>query len=399
VFGRALTAMAAQSSGRRERVLFVTRALGFGGTEKHLAELIVRLDRRLEPVVLCFGPDEYSRYLEHRHGVAVTIHPVTAGNARPGYWQAFRRWRPAVVVFVNGRLGLFPWRAYLAARLSGARRVVAIEQLLGESPPIPPPFRGPLGWLRRRLGWHARYMLGMRAVGYLAHVTICVSEAVRRRLIDDYGYPARRTLIVRNPVDLSHFDGAGPRPTGVRSTFGIGPDEGVLVCVANLNPLKRVDVVLEALTILRGASRSCKCFVVGTGQLADELREKARLLGLSGTVFFIGHADDVRPYLDAADVYVTASDREGLPLAVAEAMACRLPCVATDIGGHNELVVHGETGLLVPPGSPGALARAIEHLLAHPEVREAMGRAARRRVEEHFDMERAMARIQATLVG
>jgi glycosyltransferase involved in cell wall biosynthesis len=121
-------------------------------------------------------------------------------------------------------------------------------------------------------------------------------------------------------------------------------------------------------------------------------------LGLDTIVRFAGRAEDVRPYLEATDLFVLSSENEGLPLVLGEAMAYGIPCVVTDVGGNKEIVVHGETGLLVEPGSPERFAEAIVHLLAHPEERRRMGVNARQRVREQFNIEDAMNRLKQVVL-
>jgi len=133
--------------------------------------------------------------------------------------------------------------------------------------------------------------------------------------------------------------------------------------------------------------------------LEFELRRKTVELGLADTALFIGHVSDVRSYLEVADLFVMSSDKEGLPLSLGEAMAYGVPCIATDVGGNKEIVSHGQTGLLVKPRSPEQLAEAIDYLLAHPEERSRMGVNARRRVQEHFNIEDSMSRLKRVLFG
>jgi len=103
--------------------------------------------------------------------------------------------------------------------------------------------------------------------------------------------------------------------------------------------------------------------------------------------------------LEAADLFVLSSDKEGLPLVLGEAMAYGVPCIATAVGGNSEIVSHGQTGLLVKPRSPEQLAEAIEYLLAHPEERYRMGANALRRVQEHFNIEDSMKRLKRVVLG
>src|SRR5919109_2779866 len=108
----------------RIRLLFVTNTLEYGGTERALEELVVRLDRsRAEPIILCYGLNHYSEYLNQARNLAVRIEDKLTAKDFVDYWRTFRRFRPHVTIFVNGFLSIFPWYAYLAARLAGTRGI------------------------------------------------------------------------------------------------------------------------------------------------------------------------------------------------------------------------------------------------------------------------------------
>lgn len=381
------------------RVAFVTYSYGWGGTEKHLEQLILRLAGRIEPVILCFGPPVYRQSLNEKHGLDVPV--VECGRAKT--FREYLRWlrsaRPDVVVFVNGKLGLFPWQAYVAARLSGARRVIAIEHLQGEPPPAPVPGRSPRDLLRRLLGWRTRTMLGLRACGYLAHRTVCVSRAVRTRVVDDYGYPKRRTLVIVNGIDIRWFTPAGRDRDSIRHRLNVNPGDHLILCVARLGRLKRVDVLLEAVAQLRQQRPGIRCVIAGDGPLRADLEQRAATLGLDGVVQFAGHHDDVRDFLESADIYVSTSELEGFGLAVAEAISMGLPCVVTDIGGHDEMVAHEKTGLLVPVGSASAVVDAVNRLLDDSALRARLVDAARQHVHAEFNLDVMIERYYRVFSG
>ena len=380
-------------SARPARVLFVASPFGWGGSEKHLEDLITRADStRIDPSILCLGPDVYTASFLRRGLAGVPVHEARASTFRE-FRRRFTTHRPQAIVFVNGKLDLFPWQAYAAARVC-ARRVIAIEHLQAEPPVDPPAAHGLRGRLRRFVGWRARDMRRIRAVGYLSHQTVCVSNAVRRTLVETYGYPASRTTIVYNGIDVKHYRPSGRSREEAREALGIPRDAEVLVDIARLARLKRLDLLLQALVVLsQQRPTTLRCVIVGQGPLEDALKAQANALGLADTVVFVGHHDDPRIFLEAADVYVTSSEREGFGLALVEAMAYELPCVATDIGGHDEVLADRATGVLVPPGSPEALAHGIQRVLDHPAEARAMGIAARRAVEARFDIERMVAQL------
>jgi glycosyltransferase involved in cell wall biosynthesis len=171
---------------------------------------------------------------------------------------------------------------------------------------------------------------------------------------------------------------------------GGGPFHPSVLCISNLNLQKRIDVLLEAFSQVSKVCPAAVCNILGAGPLESELKEKAEALGVGGTVMFRGRVNDIRPYLEAADLFVLSSDKEGLPLSLGESMAYGIPSVVTDAGGNREIVVDGETGYIVPTGSPGQLAERILYLLTHEEDRRRMGENARRRVAQYFDMNSTM---------
>ena len=388
----------------RTRFLFVTKTWSRGGAEKHLGDLIARLDASCaECIVLCMESDFYSEFLKDHQNVKVRkFTGETPGGVLP-YWSLFRKYHPDAVLFVNGRLGLFPWHAYLAARLCGAKRVLAIEHLIADSPEK---VMGAGLWsaLRRLMGYHARAIWRIRLAGLLSHKTIAVSNAVRDKLIQDYGYPITRTVTIVNGVDLQRYTRSkSSSSAGKKIELGLAESDQIVVCISNLNAQKRIDVLLDAFRIVSKNNPRARCVIVGSGlgsgSLESELRRKTIELGLADKVVFTGHVGDVRSYLEAADLFVLSSDKEGLPLVLGEAMAYGVPCIATAVGGNSEIVSHGQTGLLVKPRSPEQLAEAIEYLLAHPEERYRMGANALRRVQEHFNIEDSMKRLKRVVLG
>ena len=129
--------------------------------------------------------------------------------------------------------------------------------------------------------------------------------------------------------------------------------------------------------------------------MEGELRREVEELGLSQSVRFLGWRDDVPEILACVDLFVLASLWEGLPYTLLEAMAAGLPVVATDVGGCREVVLDGETGLLVPPRAPEALAQAIMMLLSERNLLQGMAEKGRERVAEHFSIEAMIEKTEA----
>ncbi|MGB9802180.1 MAG: glycosyltransferase [Desulfofundulus sp.] len=134
--------------------------------------------------------------------------------------------------------------------------------------------------------------------------------------------------------------------------------------------------------------------VVGDGPLRRVLEEESRALGLEGRLFFTGERRDIPQILSLMDVFVLPSTTEGLPLTILEAMAAGKPVIASRVGGLPEVVVDGETGFLVPPGDPQALARALAQLLVNRQKAEEMGQKGKQRVMQHFTVQTMVRKIE-----
>ena len=383
------------------RILFVAKTPEYGGAERHLQDLIQRLqDPTIDSTVLCYGPDFYSKFFEGQSHIYVEANEGAEPQSLFGFWLTFVKARPDTIVLVKGWSEEFPLHAYLAARISGAKRLIAIEHLLADPAPQEVPGHGLRWYLVKVFGWRRRFLLSKRLQGLFCTRTICVSQAVRNRLIEDYHYPEHKTVTILNGVDLKRFSaGNSVNRQKVRDSFGVRSDETLLVCASRLSTRKRIDLLLEALAKVAKDQSAWKCWIFGGGPLEQELRAQTSRLGLDDQVRFFGFQEDIAPFLKAGDIYISSSDKEGFGLSLAEAMACKLPCIATDIPGHNEVVVHGYNGLLVPRGSPEQLAEAITRLLGSPKERSSFGWNGRKRVEECFDINKSMARIGSVLLG
>jgi glycosyltransferase involved in cell wall biosynthesis len=224
---------------------------------------------------------------------------------------------------------------------------------------------------------------------------VAVSEALRRRLVGR-GLPPRRVVTVRNGVELSRFDLPPDfSRAALRAEFRIPADAPVAVTLAVLREGKGHDLLLEAARRVLARVPSAHFLIVGGGPLEGALRKRVEDAGLGGRVHLAGMREDVPAVLAAADVFVLPSSQfDALPTAVMEAMAARLPVVAVASGGASELVVHGETGLVVPKADGDALADSIVELLSDDERARRMGERGRERAEAEFSAEAWVGRLQ-----
>ena len=384
-------------------MLLVVNTVEYGGLEKDLIELVRWLaDAGMEISILCFGPDFYTARLTG--GTAANVKVICKAEPKSllGWLKVLKEARTDVVIFDYGCIWAFPWYASAAALLARIPTRISIQQLIAL------PLGKIQGWSARNIlkhvfGQRKRRILGLKlsnlVCSTLSGITICVSEAVRSRLVRDYYFSPHKTLTIYNGVSIAECTPSVSNRVDTRNRLKLDLQQIVFVCVARLSDIKGIDILLQAIAeVLRGGVH-CKCVIVGDGPLRGHLSEQAKVLGLSEAVLFVGFQADVRPYLQMSDAFVLASHAEGLPLSVLEAMACGLPCIVTDVGGNAEAVTHGVCGLVVRRGCVEEVANAISYLAGHPEERLKMSRNARGRVCETFDIEHRMARIQELIVA
>jgi glycosyltransferase involved in cell wall biosynthesis len=231
-----------------------------------------------------------------------------------------------------------------------------------------------------------------RALVYrLAHRIIASGEAARARVLA-VGVPPHRVVAIPAGVDPSRFH-PGVSGAGVRRELGLrGPAVGL---VANLRRSKGVRDFLAAAAHVATARPDVTFLVVGDGvALGDAQREAARL-GLEDRVIFTGFRRDVPAVLAALDVLVLSSVHEAVSQVLLQALAVGTPVVTTAVGGTPEVIRDGETGRLVPPADPQALARAVLDSLADPVRARALARAGQALIQAHYTLDTTMARTTA----
>jgi glycosyltransferase involved in cell wall biosynthesis len=212
---------------------------------------------------------------------------------------------------------------------------------------------------------------------------VAVSEDVRRFFCRATGTPLQRLRVVHNGIDLDRF-GAPRRDPALLESAGIPGDAWVVGAVGNLYPVKGHVHLIRAAPALVRASRRVHVVVIGRGGLERELRAEAGRLGVDSHVHLLGFRDDVHRWLGVMDAFAMPSLSEGLPVALLEAMAAGVPGVVTAVGGMPEVILDGQTGWVVPPADPEALAGRLLGLLESPAAAAAMGERARRLVADRF---------------
>ena len=267
----------------------------------------------------------------------------------------------------------------IAARLAGVRHVVRTMHGLRE--PM-------AGWSRIKFG--AYETLDNVMLRAFADRVIAVSNRMAGTLITN-GFKSSRVTTIHNGIDLAR---AIPgRAEDIRRELGVDAASIVIGTVGRLSPVKAQDVLMRAAGRILDSVPRARFVIAGDGPLGGELEALATRLGIDRACTFLGARSDISDVIAALDVFVLPSLSEGLPMAVLEAMAAGKPVVASRVGGLPEVIQHGVSGMLIPPGGAEALAAACVELAGDRERAGRIGAEARRIVTEEFSHERSGAAV------
>lgn len=311
--------------------------------------------------------------------------PVEDAQALVELVGLFRRLRPAIVHTHNPKPGLY---GRLAARLA---RVPAVVNTVHGLYAVPED-----RWTKRAVVYGLERLAASCSHAELLQNPEDVATLRRLRV------PAERLAVLGNGIDLRRFDPGSvtvaDRDAARRELGAVGTDDVVVGLVGRLVREKGYPEVFEASARLRVRLPHVRVAVIGPDEpdKGDALTATDRRVAERAGVRFLGARDDVVRLYAGMDIHVLASHREGFPRSPMEASAMGVPVVATDIRGCRQAVAHESTGLLVPARDPGALAAAIERLVADPAERHRFGAAARRKAVDEFDQQRCVDLTLAT---
>lgn len=364
----------------RPRVLVLITLAETGGAQTYVAALLPALVEEFDVAVAAHGEGwladatrrEGARYLPLRH-VQRALDPREDLLGLVELVRLFRRERPLVVHANSSKAGILGRLAAAAARVPV--RLFTVH-----------------GWaFKAHRGPAARaYLWADRLMSPITTTTICVAESERQAGLRARTCRRARTVVIHNGVELD-------RP---RRTPAAAVRPATLLSIGRLRAPKDFTTLVRAVASCEPGS--IRLLIAGDGPERPRLVSEIARLGLDGAVELLGTRGDVHELLAAADVFVLSSESEGMPMSVLEAMAAGLPVVASAVGGVPEVVRDGETGALVPPRDPAALAEAIRLLVADPALRQRFGDAGRRRVEREFavaDFRRAHLELYRAALG
>ncbi len=350
------------------RVLHVTASLFAGGMERAMIRLLENPSEEIAHDVCVLGNGDEA--MVERCRLSVPTHLLHRGRWA---WYGLRRITRSVRPHVVHARGTSVWMdAVLATRgLENTRLILSYHGRTDTRP------------LSRRRRWLNRAAAGR------ADMVVTVSHEAAERMHHEWSIASEKLCVIPNGVDSECYRPAESdrHKHHLRRTLGLDEDTVPVICVANLLPIKGLDVLLAAWRKVCLADRSAQLLIVGEGPLGESLRAQAERLRCVSRVRFLGRREDVPDLLRAAEIFVLPSRSEGSSNALLEAMAAGLPIVATEVGSNRELIQPNRTGWLVPPDDPTRMAEAILNTLFNPSARQRVGAAARAEVLGRFSLQ------------
>lgn len=352
-----------------------------GGPEKTILLGTAQTDPKRYAVTVCYlrdrrDPDFTIDQRARELGVEY-VEVLERHSYDPGIWTQLRR-----LIASRGFdiLHAHDYKTNLLARYLSGRNLIPLSTVHG--------WFG-LDTMKERL----YYAVDKRVLRAFPTV-IAVSGELRTQLVAA-GCSPDRVIVVPNGIDHIKFTRNDALRPEARQSLGLQDDDVVIGAVGRLERQKRFDLLMDAVAALRSEYPKLRLLIAGDGSLRDALQSRIERGGFADFVRLLGHQPDVIRLHHAFDLFVQASDEEGSPNVVLEAMALSTPAVVTDVGGTADLIENGVHGLLIPAGKPEALIDAIRRALADWPATLARRDAARARVEAELSFTRRMARVEA----
>ncbi len=383
------------SSTEKIKIVFILGTLDIGGAERQFLEMI----QRLNPQRFTFRVLSFCTHGKLREEIELLHIPLTSldfqgskGLFSPlsylrlykllrGMFRYLTHEKPHIVQSYLDWANIW---GTIAARLSGVPVIITGRRVTMDSEYMA---------FSHEMRWYSRWLLNL--TNRWATAIVANSEIVRRDCLRREKYiTPEKIRVIYNSVDLKRYS-EKRACEAKKHDLGIPDNMHVVGMVANLHPRKGYsDFLYAASRVLQTYPDTLFLLVGRDDGMKRKLDALAKNLQISSSVLFLGERDDVPELLALFDVQVASSYAEGLSNAILEGMATGNPVVATDVGGNPELIVDGETGFLVPPGTPDRLAEKIIHLLKDPTLRGMIGKTARKRVGNLFTIERMMESIE-----
>ncbi|RLD07788.1 MAG: hypothetical protein DRI32_00175 [Chloroflexi bacterium] len=351
-----------------------------GGAETQLKALLPHLQKQgIETTVLTRRYDPTLPAFEKIEGVPVYRLPAPGGKVTASliftlsaFWRLLRL-RPQIV---HAHEFISPATIALLAKYLLGIPIVVTSHRSGKI--------GDVQKMSRKFGGEFR----LNALRKKVSKFIVISDEIKDELVG-IGVEEKHLARITNGVDTNKFTPPHvDKKLALRTQAGFAPSAKIAIFIGRLVPEKKLDLLISVWDKLRKSHPRAELLIVGAGA------EEASLQAIAGEgIHFMGSTDDVRPFLQMADIFVLPSVAEGLSVALLESMACGLVPLLTDVGGAREVIRHAENGWIIPPNDRDALLAGLQTLFDDPETLQQRGQAARQRVMAEFSIQKAAEKL------
>ena len=362
----------------KKKVLHLVEDLGVGGLERVLATIVLGLDKRkfdVEVWCLAEGGEVAAELVQK--GIKLKVLGLK------GYYN------PLKIIFLarlftKSRIDILHTHGYFAGTFGRLSAILARTPIV-----IAHVHTTYYGFSRRN-----RYI--EKFLSYFTDQIVCVSMAVQKFVVNVEKINPAKTCVIYNAATVSDSPDLAERAENERLQLGITENDFVAISVASLTPHKGHHILLDAAGSVLREYPKFKLLIVGAGPLRNELETHAKKSGIFNNTIFTGLRENVFPLLKIANIFILASiEREGLGIALIEAMAAGLPVIGTRLGGIPEVVQENMNGILISPGNTHELALAIKMLMKNHGLREKMGNDGQRIYREKFTATQMIRNVES----
>jgi glycosyltransferase involved in cell wall biosynthesis len=364
---------------RKLNVIYAIDSLRMGGAERLTASILRNLSEEFSPRVCVFSVRDGNPLAEQiaKFGVPVDLLPIPYLKDVTALPRLVRYLKLHNADLVHGQLEFGAVFGSLASKRLGLPSVVTLHTMTSQKMSI-----------KAKLHQVVEFLV----LRYFCDTVISVSNEARQFYLDISNLQPSKLVTIYNGVDLSHFERPDRRNPydEIRREFGAPADAKFLTTVAVLRELKGIQFMIRALPKILQKFPNTYYVIVGDGDYKDDLMREVEQAGVKERVIFAGQRSNVADFLNASEIFILPTLTEALPTVLAEAMAARLPIIASAVGGIPEMITDGENGILLPPADTEALADACLRLLFDEEAAKSMGDAGWSVANQRFNI-----RVQA----
>lgn len=358
-------------------IIYVALSLDIGGLERIIVDLVKKLDKnKFKPIVCCLCKKGVLANEIEKFGIDVIELEKKRGIDYYATIKLARILREKRIQIIHSHNINAHIHSFLAAKIANTPIIITTKHGAGL------PFKNSLS-----------KMLWTKSINLFTDRIVTVSEDIKNILLNDGNINPNKITTIINGINIENYS----REIDTRKKkreIGISDEDLIIGNVARLSREKGHNILLEAFSIVLKEVSNARLVLVGDGPLRKNLEDKAKELGIINKINFLGFRHDINELLKIFDVFVLPSITEGISLALLEAMSAGLPIVATNVGGNPEIVIDGQTGLLVPPNDPYSMSKAILKVMDDKNFAKQMGLAGKALAQKQFSIEAMVSQYE-----